>query len=90
MHLDSLVRDGSLLHICCCAHILNLIVKDGMEVMKEGVERIRDSVTYWTTTPKRKENFDETTKQLRIPYIKNLALDYRTRWNSTYKMFEIP
>ena len=46
-------------------------------------------MAYWTTTPKRKEKFEETAKQLRIPYTKNLALDCPTRWNSTYKMLEI-
>ena len=89
LHLGSLLRDGSLLHMRCCAHILNLIVKDGLEVVKEGVENIRDSVAYWTATPKRKEKFEETAKQLRIPYNRNLALDCPTRWNSTYKMLEI-
>ena len=61
LHLGSLLRDGSLLHMRCCAHILNLIVKDGLEVVKEGVENIRDSVTYWTTTPKRKEKSEFST-----------------------------
>ena len=62
LQLGSLLRDRSLLHMRCCAHILNLIVKDGLEVVKKGVEKIRDSVAYWTTTPKRKEKFEETTK----------------------------
>ena len=46
-------------------------------------------MAYWTATPKRKEKFEETTKQLRIPYTKNLALDCPIRWNSTYKMLEV-
>ncbi|KAL5187475.1 putative AC transposase [Glycine soja] len=62
LHLGSMLRDGSLLHMHCCAHILNLIVKDGLEVVKEGVEKIWDSVAYWTTTPKRKEKFEEMAK----------------------------
>ncbi|XP_020211813.1 zinc finger BED domain-containing protein RICESLEEPER 2 [Cajanus cajan] len=89
LQLSTLLRDGSLFHMRCCAHILNLIVKDGLEVVKDGVEKIRDSVAYWTATPKRKEKFEETTKQLRIPYNKSLGLDCPTRWNSTYKMLEI-
>jgi len=28
----------------CCAHIINLTVKDDLSVMDEGIERIRDSV----------------------------------------------
>ena len=50
-------------------------LRNGQEVVKEGVEKIHDSVTYWISTPKRKEKFEERTKQLRVPYTKNLALD---------------
>lgn len=35
---------------CICvvaAHILNLIVKDGMGIMEKGIEKIRDSVGFW-------------------------------------------
>ena len=39
LYLGSLLRDGSLLHMYCCTHILNLIVKDVLEVVK-GVEKI--------------------------------------------------
>ncbi|KAF1858918.1 hypothetical protein Lal_00000738 [Lupinus albus] len=88
LRLGNLLRDGSLLHMRCCAHILNLIVKDGLEVVKDGIEKIRDSVAYWNATPKRNEKFEETAKQLRVPYTKKLILDCPTRWNSTYKMLE--
>ncbi|KAF1898872.1 hypothetical protein Lal_00018993 [Lupinus albus] len=65
LRLGNLLRDGSLLHMRCCAHILNLIVKDGLEVVKDEIEKIRDSVAYWNATPKRNEKFEETPKQLR-------------------------
>ncbi|XP_073220714.1 zinc finger BED domain-containing protein RICESLEEPER 2-like [Cicer arietinum] len=87
--LNTLLKDVALLHMRCCAHILNLIVKDGLEVVKDGAERIRYSVAYWTATPKRKEKFEETAKQLRISCTKNLVLDCPTRWNSTYKMLDV-
>ena len=89
LHLGSLLRNGTLLHMCYCAHILNLIVKDGLEVVKDGIDKTRDIVAFWRATTKRKEKFEETTKQLRIPCTKSLVLDCPTRWNSTYKMLEI-
>jgi hypothetical protein len=50
-----------------------LIVKDGLEVVKDGIEKIRDSVAFWVTTTKRKEKFELTANQLKIPYTKNLV-----------------
>jgi len=47
---QKLLNDGNLLHMCCSAHILNLIVNDGLEVLKDAIENIRDSVAYWTAT----------------------------------------
>jgi hypothetical protein len=44
--LPSLMLDGRLLHMCCAAHIINLIVKDGMVIMDKGIERVRDSVGF--------------------------------------------
>jgi len=89
LKLDTLIKKGSLLHMRCSAHILNLIVKEGLAVLKEGVEKIRESVAYWTATPKRMEKFEETARQLRISFTKKLSLDCPTRWNSTYKMLDI-
>jgi hypothetical protein len=51
-----LTLKGSTLHMRCCAHILNLIVKDGLDIIQKAIERICDSVAFWTTTPKRVEN----------------------------------
>ena len=88
--LDSstLIDNGNLFHMRCAAHILNIIVKDGLDVIKVGVEKIRSSVAYWTATPKREEKFEETARQLRNMNTKKLGLDCTTRWNSTYLMLE--
>lgn len=86
---SSLMLHGKLLHMRCAAHILNLIVKDGMSVLEEGIERVRDSVAFWSATPKRHEKFEKMAKTLSIEYNKRLTLDCKTRWNSTYIMISI-
>ena len=48
---SSLMLGGSMLHMRCAAHILNLIVQDGLSLIGDGIERIRDSVIYWTRGP---------------------------------------
>ncbi|XP_057717666.1 zinc finger BED domain-containing protein RICESLEEPER 2-like [Arachis stenosperma] len=88
--LDSsfLMLGGKLLHMRCCAHILNLIVKDGLSIVKESIEKIRSSVLYWTATPKRNETFASWCAKTAIPFTKKLVLDCPTRWNSTYLMLD--
>ncbi|KAK2656262.1 hypothetical protein Ddye_009314 [Dipteronia dyeriana] len=53
----SLLWNGDMFHMRCSAHILNLIVRDGLDVISDSVERIRSSVSYWTSSPKREEFF---------------------------------
>ena len=84
----SLLLGGSLFHMHCYAYILNLIVKDGLDVIRVGVEKIRESVAYWTATPKRQEKFEKIVNQLRNPQTKKLGLDCASRWNSTYLMLQ--
>jgi hypothetical protein len=92
--LSFLMLHSKLLHMCCAAHIINLIVKDGMsikdalgvKVMEVGIGRIRDTVGFWSSTPKRHEQFEKVVGQEGIKYDKRIALDVKTRWNSTYLM----
>ncbi|KAI5312626.1 hypothetical protein L3X38_041799 [Prunus dulcis] len=85
---SSLMLDGRLFHMRCCAHILNLVVRDGLEVIKKSIEKIRYSVAFWLGTQKREEKFLEVARQLRVPTSKMLELDCKTRWNSTYSMLK--
>ena len=61
--------------------------QDGLSLIGDGIERIRDSVIYWTGSPKIMQKFEENALQLRVQCTKELVLDYKTRWNSTYLMF---
>ncbi|CAA0809065.1 Unknown protein [Striga hermonthica] len=86
---EKLMLEGKLLHMRCAAHILNLIVKDGLEVIQPAISKIRDSVAFWTATPKRVEKFAEIAKYVKVPIENKLGLDCKTRWNSTYKMLSV-
>ncbi|KAL6328605.1 hypothetical protein AAG906_003290 [Vitis piasezkii] len=86
---DSLLLNGKFFHMLCAAHVLNLIVKEGLDVIEVEIEKIRESVAYWSTTPSRMEKFEDAARQLRIPCNKKLSLDCKTRWNSTYLMLSI-
>ncbi|XP_052622306.1 zinc finger BED domain-containing protein RICESLEEPER 2-like [Lactuca sativa] len=87
--LKSLMMNGDLFHMRCCAHILNLIVQDGLSLIKFEIERIRESVAFWSASPKREQNFVTAAEQLGIPYSKKLILNYKTRWNSTFLMLSV-
>ncbi|WJZ94265.1 hypothetical protein VitviT2T_013139 [Vitis vinifera] len=86
---DSLLLNGKIFHMRCAAHVLNLIVKEGLDVIEVEIEKIRESVAYWSATPLRMEKFEDAARQLRIPCNKKLSLDCKTRWNSTYLMLSI-
>lgn len=86
---SSLMLDGQLFHMRCCAHILNLIAQDGLSVLGDGIEKVRNSVAFWTATPKREQSFREAARQIKVSIAKKLILDCKTRWNSTYRMLVV-
>jgi hypothetical protein len=85
---NSLILDGSLLHMYYVAHALNLIVQDGISllVLDERIEKIRESVAFWLDTPTRRKKFEEVASQGNIKYRNKNPRDCKTRWDSTYAM----
>lgn len=49
-----------------CVHILNLIVKEGLDTIQGRIENIHENVVYWTATPKIVEKIEDTARQLKI------------------------
>ena len=72
-------------HVRCCAHILNLLVQDGLSEIQHIIENVRESVKYTSASTQRLIMFSDITKQLQLPN-KRLILDCCTRWNATYAM----
>ncbi|GKV51607.1 hypothetical protein SLEP1_g58242 [Rubroshorea leprosula] len=89
-----LLSSGDYFHIRCSAHILNLIVQEGLKVIDDSVRKLRDGIKYITATEGRMLNFEECAKRASCDLSKGLWLDCRlwldcpTRWNSTHKMLE--
>ncbi|KAI0504152.1 hypothetical protein KFK09_015100 [Dendrobium nobile] len=76
---------GRMFHVRCCAHILNLLVQDGIHEIKDIIENVRASVKFVTASQQRILMFSEIAQQLHLPK-KKLILDCVTRWNATYAM----
>jgi len=85
--VGDLLLDGQLFHVRCCAHIINLIVQDGIDSIKDVLVKVRESVKYINSSTLRLQKFEEVASQVKAPK-KSLLLDVSTRWNSTYLMLE--
>ena len=48
---EALVHDGDMFHMRCSAHIINLIVKSGFEVIRGLIVKIRKSDKYINQSP---------------------------------------
>ena len=92
-HLDKSntnILDGRYFHMRCVAHVLNLVVKDGLAEIGISVRRIREAMKWLKSSPKRGTQWDRVVNMLsdRIDCKRSLCLDVPTRWNSTYLMLE--
>ncbi|XP_077228339.1 zinc finger BED domain-containing protein RICESLEEPER 2-like [Tasmannia lanceolata] len=86
---NGFILDWEFFHMRCCAHILNLIVKDGISEAIDSISRISGTVRYIRSSPSRAQRFKFCGEKERITCKSLLCLDIPTRWNSTYLMLEI-
>jgi hypothetical protein len=54
-----LAGNGDIFHHRCAAHVLNLIVQDGLKVSCEAIDAIRESVKFVRSSAQRKESFEK-------------------------------
>ncbi|XP_071695481.1 zinc finger BED domain-containing protein RICESLEEPER 2-like [Rutidosis leptorrhynchoides] len=79
---------GRLLHVRCCAHIMNICVKDGLSKIDHVIEEVREAVKYINYSEARTKGFASVAHQLKVDDRK-LLIDVPTRWNSTYDMLSL-
>ncbi|CAK8575837.1 unnamed protein product [Lathyrus sativus] len=83
-----LIAEGTYFHVRYGAHILNLIVHDGLKVIDGSLDKIRLCVKYVRGSEARKIKFAFCLEQLSNVTSKQVRQDLPTRWNSTYLMLE--
>uniref|UniRef100_E3WH24 Transposase n=1 Tax=[Saintpaulia] hybrid cultivar TaxID=911500 RepID=E3WH24_9LAMI len=87
--MGTLLLDGKYLHLRCCCHIINLIVKSGLKFLNEAVESIRNCVKYIHSSAARLDQFRECAILLKMDKMSTVPMDVPTRWNSTYTMLSV-
>ncbi|XP_031094411.1 zinc finger BED domain-containing protein RICESLEEPER 1-like [Ipomoea triloba] len=75
-------------HMRCIAHVLNLIVQDGLKDVDSSVKKVRDAVRYVRNSPARLKKFRDLADLIGVEAKSSLTLDVPTRWNSTYLMLK--
>ncbi|KAG8377263.1 hypothetical protein BUALT_Bualt08G0010000 [Buddleja alternifolia] len=86
---DSLIPlNGDLLHVRCSAHVLNLIVQDGLSPIRGLIEKIRETVRYLNKSPSATQKFDTALRHCNLEGKRKVAMDVPNRWNSTYLLLE--
>ncbi|XP_022034677.1 zinc finger BED domain-containing protein RICESLEEPER 2 isoform X1 [Helianthus annuus] len=80
--------EGLFFHVRCCAHILNLVVQDGLGTIDGCLVKIREGVKYLKKSAGRLLKFGEISITLGIETRRSLCIDVKTRWNSTHRMLK--
>ncbi|CAN1279338.1 Zinc finger BED domain-containing protein RICESLEEPER 2 [Linum perenne] len=80
--------DSKYLHIRCVAHVVNLVVNDGLRECSISIKRVREAVKWVKSSPARLAKFKSCIVFEGIESKKLVCLDVSTRWNSTYLMLE--
>ncbi|XP_048496333.1 zinc finger BED domain-containing protein RICESLEEPER 2-like [Beta vulgaris subsp. vulgaris] len=80
------VVKGEFLHVRCIAHIMNLVVTDGVKLVSDSLHRVQNAVRFVRSSSNRVEKFKRCAVVEKISTQSMLYFDVPTRWNSTYLM----
>ena len=73
------VLGNEFVHVRCCAHILNLIVTDGLKYHNKSIDRVHHAVRYVKTSPNRFQTFKRCMEKVKIESKAILHLNVATR-----------
>ncbi|KAF8661542.1 hypothetical protein HU200_056963 [Digitaria exilis] len=85
---NGVVLKNRFLHVRCCCHIVNLVVKSGLEEHNSSIDKIRTAVRFVRSSPARLKLFKKFAELEKVSSKSLLTLDLETRWNATYLMLE--
>ncbi|WVZ62893.1 hypothetical protein U9M48_012585 [Paspalum notatum var. saurae] len=66
-HKHDLLFEGKHLHIRCCAHILNILVQDGMRIIHTAIDKIRELLKHIDSSPSRLQAFNSIANGKGLP-----------------------
>lgn len=79
---------GIFMHMRCSAHIINLVVTDGLDEHQPSIQKVRGCVVYMKRSPGRWKALKEAAVLEKVTTKKHLWLDCPTRWNGSYIMLD--
>jgi len=83
------IAKGKFVHMRCVAHIVNLIVRDGLQEVDQSIKRVRAAVRYIKHGTSRLVKFKELAEEEEVDSKLFLKLDVPTWWNYTYLMLKV-
>jgi hypothetical protein len=75
---EGVVLNNKFLHVRCCAHIVNLVVKSGLEEHNVSIDKIRTAVRFVRSSPSRLKLFKKCAELEKIASKSLLTLDVET------------
>ncbi|XP_021723660.1 zinc finger BED domain-containing protein RICESLEEPER 2-like [Chenopodium quinoa] len=85
---NKLLFKEKLFRLPCFSHTMSLMVQDGLDLVRRVIEKIRDSIVFWTSSPEREMTFEKAACELGVSTTSKLVLDDGLNWSSTYFMLQ--